>query len=126
MASISRIEPIKSKEGIVFSLVIKGRLGKEDYAEFVPQLEWQIAKDGKINLLVELLDFQGWTLPGLWEDIKFAAKHFNSIERIAVIGRGSREHGITTLAKPLTRAKVRYFRTNQKQAALLWAATSIP
>jgi len=28
--------------------------------------------------------FKGWTAGALWEDTKFAAKHFNDIDRIAV------------------------------------------
>jgi hypothetical protein len=117
----SRIELKKEGRSKVFVITIHGTLAKEDYEEFVPQLEWQIVKDGRINLLIELIAFRGWTLQGLWYDIKFATKHFNNIGKIGVIGGGNPlEHGLVTLSKPLTRAQVRFFRPQDKQKALHW------
>jgi hypothetical protein len=123
MAPGSRIDLSRGEKSMVFTLVIQGKLGKEDYAEFMPQLEWQIAKDGRINLLIELIDFRGWTLGGFLEDIRFAVKHYNDIGRIAVVGGGSAwEHGVTALSRPATRAVVRFFRPHEKKIALQWAA----
>lgn len=105
----------------IFDLVIRGKLGKQDYYELVPQLEWQITFAGKIRLLIELIDFRGWTPPAFWEDIKFAVKHFDDIEKIAVIGSGNPwERGMTTFFKPFTRARVRFFSAREKQAARRW------
>jgi hypothetical protein len=120
------IELKKGGAAKVFVIVVRGKLGKEDYEEFVPQLEWQIAKEGKINLLLELVAFRGWTLHGLWQEIKFAAKHFNEIRKIAVIGGGNPwEHGMTALSKPFTRAQVRFFRAHEKDTALRWTQNGL-
>jgi hypothetical protein len=118
----SGIQLTKGGEASLFTITIRGRLAREDYEEFVPQLEWQIAKAGRVNLLIELVAFRGWTVPGLWEDIRFAAKHYRDIGKIAVVGGGNPwERGLTTLCKPLTGAQVRFFRSHQKPAALRWA-----
>jgi SpoIIAA-like len=111
----------KTAGGSVFNMVVRGRLDKEDYNEFVPQLEWQITYAGKISLLIELIDFRGWTPPAFWEDIKFAVKHFDDIDKIAVIGGGNPwERGMTSFFKPFTRAKVRFFTAREKQKARAW------
>jgi hypothetical protein len=73
--------------GEIVILVIKGKLSKEDYDAFVPQLDWLIEKRGSIKLLVELVDFQGWTAGALWEDTKFALKH---MRRHQQVGAGRR------------------------------------
>ena len=60
-------------------------------------------------MLVEMHNFHGWTAGALWEDIKFDAKHFNDIERIAIVAETKWEHDMTIFCKPFTSAKIRYF-----------------
>ena len=49
--------------------------------------------NGRLLMLVELHDFHGWTGSALSEDIKFDAKHFNDIERLAITGENKWEKG---------------------------------
>ena len=65
---------------------MSGKLHDEDYKKFVPLVDAEIAKDGKVNVLAQLHDFQGWDLHALWDDIKFATTHCTKIERIALVG----------------------------------------
>jgi len=115
----------KTTNASVVTLVIKGKLAKEDYEEFVPQLDWLIEKNGAINLLVELVGFKGWTLGALWEDTKFAFKHFADVHKLAVVGKVQLwEKGMIGFAKPFSRAKIRYFESADKQEALKWLTTT--
>ena len=117
----------ETDHGSYIVLVIKKKLDKDDYEAFVPQLEWLIEKKGAINLMVELVDFQGWTVGALWEDTKFALKHFTDIGRIAVIGDDRQwEKGLTSFIKPFTRAKVRYFDIQETETARKWLLSQIP
>ena len=68
-----------------------------------------VAEHGKLRILFILRDFHGWTVGAVWEDIKFDAKHFNDVERLAVVGEKEWHQGMTTLFKPFTKADVRYF-----------------
>jgi hypothetical protein len=72
-------------------------------------IERQIEGGEPMQLLVELHDFEGWTAGALWEDTKFAAKHFKDIKRLAVIGEYRWQKVLTTFFKPFTAAEVRYF-----------------
>ena len=106
--------------GKIVTLRIKEKLTTEDYNEFVPMIEGMMESNSKIRLLVELHDFEGWTAGALWEDSKFAARHFNDIERLAVVGDKRWEKGVTMFIKPFTSAEVRYFDIKTVDEARQW------
>jgi SpoIIAA-like len=106
--------------GKIVTLKFRETLRKKDYEEFVPRIEGLMQDGSKIRLVVELLDFQGWTVGALWEDTKFATKHFNDIGRLAVIGDTKWENAITIFIKPFTRAEVKYFALNEVDRARQW------
>jgi hypothetical protein len=110
----------KSARGDIVTLIIKGKLEKEDYELFVPQLEGFMKGGARIRLMVELRDFKGWTAGALWEDTKFAARHFSDIERLAVVGDAGWEKGMTAFIKPFTAADVKYFDRGEADRAQAW------
>jgi hypothetical protein len=106
--------------GNIVTLVFKGKLSKEDYELFVPQIEGLMGQNKKIRLLVELREFEGWTVGAAWEETKFALKHFNDIDRLAIVGDRRWESGMTQFIKPFTTASVQYFDMSQIEAAKEW------
>ena len=106
--------------GTIVTLKFREKLDKADYDTFVPMIETQMENNAPIRLLAELHAFQGWTSGALWEDTKFAARHFNDIERLAVVGDARWEKGVTMFVKPFTAAKVRYFDMQQADQARAW------
>jgi hypothetical protein len=103
------IQVEKTTRGSIVTLKIREKLDKNDYASFVPMIESQMRDSLPLRLLVELHDFKGWTAGALWEDTKFAARHFHDIERLAVVGDSKWEKGVALFVKPFTSADVRYF-----------------
>ncbi len=59
----------------------RGKLSKEDYEHFIPEVERLIKKEGKVRLLFDMQNLHGWDAGALREDIKFDIKHFSDIER---------------------------------------------
>ena len=110
----------ESKSGKYVHLLLSGKLNKEAYAEFVPDLEAMIAKHGKVRLLVELKDFHGWDLEAIWEDTKFGFKHYRDIERIAIVGESAWEKWMVSFCRPFTSAKMKYFDAPAMAAAEQW------
>ena len=106
--------------GTIVTLKFREKLDKADYDTFVPMIETQMENNAPIRLLAELHDFEGWTAGALWEDTKFAAKHFHDIERLAVVGESRWQKGITVFVKPFTSADVRYFDINEIDRARKW------
>jgi len=68
-----------------------------------------IPRYGKIRVLMVMRDFHGWDTGALWEDIKWDAKHFNDVERVAIVGEKKWQQWLVAFCKPFTRATVRYF-----------------
>lgn len=97
-----------------------GKLTMADYTLFIPELESLIRRHGKIDLLFEMTDFHGWEPRAMWEDAKFDLRHFSDIGRLAVVGERHWEQMITQLARPFTKATIRYFDHAEAGEARAW------
>jgi len=71
-------------------------------------------------MLIELLDFKGWSVGAMWEDTKFGLSHFNDIDRLAIVGDKQWEKTMATFIKPFTTAIVKYFDIGKLDAANAW------
>jgi hypothetical protein len=114
------IEVKEQEHGNVLDVTVTGRLTKEDYEQFVPEVERLIHEHGKLRVLFDMHGFHGWTPGALWEDIKFEARHFRDIERLAFIGERKWEAGMATFCRPFTSAAIKYFDHGQADEAREW------
>lgn len=101
---------------------MSGTLHDADYQTFVPLVDAELAKEGKVNLLAVFHDFHGWDLPALWDDIKLATTHCTKIKRIALVGEKAWEKWMAGVCKPFTMAQLRYFDASEIAAAKDWLA----
>jgi hypothetical protein len=101
-------------------LKVSGKLVKEDYEQFVPEVEQIIKQHGRIRILLEMHDFHGWSCSAAWEDTKFALHHFRDIQRLAFVGEKKWQKGMATFCKPFTKAEIRYFEHSQADEARAW------
>jgi hypothetical protein len=99
---------------------LSGKLHDEDYKTFVPLVDAEIAKDGKVNVLAQFHDFHGWDAKALWDDIKFSTTHCTKIQRIALVGEKPWEKWMAAVCKPFTMAKIKYFGAGDVEAAKAW------
>src|SRR5262249_62162036 len=114
------IEPLKSDSDKVLAFRLSGKLHDDDYKTFVPMVDAAIAREGKVRLLAQFHDFQGWDLHALWDDVVFSTTHCLQIERIALVGEKKWEAWMARVCKPFTMAKVRYFDAADLDAAWAW------
>ncbi|MBN1360448.1 MAG: STAS/SEC14 domain-containing protein [Sedimentisphaerales bacterium] len=119
------VEIQKESGGKLMTVRVSGKLTKEDYDRFVPEIEQAIERFGKIRFLLEMRDFHGWQAAALWEDIKFDAKHFADIERLALVGDKKWEKGMGTFCEPFTTAKIKYFDLTQVEQAREWITAGL-
>ncbi len=103
------IQVTEENGGKLLTLEVSGKLEKADYELFVPEFERLIRQHGKLRVLIDMNDFHGWEVSALWEDTKFAVKHFSDIDRLAMAGEERWQRGMATFCKPFTKATVRYF-----------------
>jgi hypothetical protein len=111
------IEQLPAPSEKVLAFKMSGKLHDEDYKRFVPLIDAVAAREGKVRLLAQFEDFQGWDLQALWDDIKFATIHCTKIERIALVGDKKWEQWMAKVCKPFSMASVRYFDASDAAAA---------
>ena len=114
------IERIDFDSHKVLGFKLSGKLHDEDYKSFVPLVDAAIATEGKVRLLAQFHDFKGWDARALWDDIKFSTSHCTKIERIALVGEKKWEEWMTSVCKPFTMAKMKYFDLADLDAAKTW------
>ena len=115
--------PIQLKEenaGKILAVHVSGKLAKADYELFVPEFERLVSQHGKLSVLFDMTGLHGWEAGALWEDTKFAIKHFGDIERLAMVGEKKWQHGMATFCKPFTKATTRYFDQADAAEARKW------
>ena len=111
---------IETAVGSVVEVRATGKLSKEAYEAFVPMTEAKIREFGKIRILFVMHDFHGWNAGAIWEDLKFDLKHFNHIERLAIVGESKWEKGMSVFCRPFTTAKIKYFDHADIEQAREW------
>jgi len=101
---------------------VSGKLAKADYEHFVPEFERLVQQYGKLRVLFDMASFHGWDAGALWEDTKFAVKHFADIEKLAMVGEKKWQKGMATFCKPFTKATIQYFDHAEAAEARKWLA----
>ena len=67
---------------------VSGELTTEDYDSLLPKLDEAIAAHGKINLLMVMGDFEGWSgLDAAKADFDLGTHQYRQVESAALIGR---------------------------------------
>jgi hypothetical protein len=69
----------EENNGAMLVVHVSGKLLKTDYEQFVPEFERLVLQHGKLRVLFDMTGFHGWEAGALWEDTKFAIKHFADI-----------------------------------------------
>ncbi len=77
------VELHEEATGKLLILNLSGKLTKEDYGKFIPDVERAVKAHGKVRMPVRMHGFHGWTMGAAWEDVKFDLQHFADIERLA-------------------------------------------
>jgi hypothetical protein len=116
------IEQLTGLPAHTLGFKLSGKLHDEDYKKFVPLVDAELAKEGKVNVVAQFQEFHGWDLHALWDDIKFATTHCSKIKKIALVGERKWEKWMAAVCKPFTLAKVRYFDATAVDAAKAWLA----
>ena len=101
----------------LLTVQVSGKLSKEDYERFVPELKNMIKEHGKIQILFDMNDFHGWELGAMWADLKFGTKHFADIKKLAMVGDKKWEEWMAKFCKPFTRAKIEYGQSEIEKAS---------
>ena len=114
------IETLETESPKIVGVKLSGKLHDEDYKRFVPTVESILSAEGKVRLFVQFEDFHGWDLHAIWDDTKFALRHYSDFDRIAMLGNRRWEKWMAQVCRPFTKATVRYFDASQADEAWAW------
>ncbi len=101
----------------------EGKLHHADYEYLRPIIDKSLDTQPTIRLLFWFHDFEGWDLHAAWDDLKFGVADYGKFDRIAIVGEERWQQWAAKIAKPFTKAEVRYFEAGQLDAAWDWAET---
>lgn len=118
--NIVAIQLFEREGGKILEVHVSGKLTDADYQQFIPRSEELIRQHGKLSVLFDMSGLQGWDMQAAWDDIKFSAKHFSDLKRVAMVGEKKWQQGMTEFCKPFTKAQVRYFEHAELPAAHVW------
>ena len=109
----------ESTSGII-NFKISGKIYDEEYADFISIIGGSIEKYGKVKLLIEFIDFDGWGVHALWNDSKFANKYRSAVTKIALVGDSVWHKWMSAVCEPFTMSSVKYFEQKEYDEAISW------
>ena len=107
-------------ENMVLTITVSDNLTKEDYDRVLPELEKMLDMFGSLRFFIRLVDFTGFEIDALWEDIKFDYRHKNQYGRIAIVGDTKWEEWGARLSKLFFDSEMQFFYADQADKAWKW------
>tara|TARA_R110002051_G_scaffold126868_1_gene200467 strand:+ start:118 stop:477 length:360 start_codon:yes stop_codon:yes gene_type:complete len=114
------LQIIDVKKDNVIATLATGKLEQQDIEKVHPIIHSILDKGFKVRWYFEMVNFTGWDVPGLWEDLKMDTAHATDYEKIAMVGDEKWQEWITQFMKPFTNAEIKYFNLDQKEDAKSW------
>jgi hypothetical protein len=116
------LEILPESGGKIIWVRASGMLTDQDYREvFIPRLESVLKEHGKARLLFHAdYDFAGWSIMGLWEDLKVDWRHKDDLEKMAVVAAPRWVDAATKIIARFMQGEVRFFLREQLAEAWEW------
>ena len=115
----------KKADGRIMHVSISGKLTRDDYEVFVPDIDENVKLHGQVRLLFDFVGMIGFSLGALFEDTKFAFKHYRSIDRLAIVGDKRWEEAMAKMCRPFTKAEVNYYDISELGRAKSWLSEGL-
>lgn len=106
----------------VFAYEVNGRLRAKDIKRAVSEFKPYLERDGKVNVLGRLNDFNGFDLLAAFEDdlIKLKYRSLSKVDKYAIVGAKPWMRNFLELMAPMFSTKVRVFERSEEAAAWEW------
>ncbi len=103
-----------------FFVKVSGKLTDADYKELLPRLDKAIADHGRLNMFIDMEEFEAIELRAAWDDFAFGIKHWNDFERVAMVGDKGWQELLVKTFDPFIKGDFRHFEIADKGAAQAW------
>ena len=112
---------IDNIDGSVVKVLVPETLRSDDFTQLAREANALIRQHGKIRLLIDASQFDGWeNLPAFEKHLAFVKSHEQKVERIAVIAKHNWQHWMMGLVKAFVHPEIRVFGKEEAAKALQW------
>ena len=97
-----------------------GKLSIEDYQMITPIISSTLSSQPspRLEILIDITQFDGWTLGAAWNDFVMGIKHSGEINRVAVFGNSYWQKVLSRAGNWLIAGEIRYF--DNRMGAINW------
>lgn len=97
-----------------------GKLSIEDYQMITPIISSALNSEAspRLEILIDITQFDGWTLGAAWNDLIMGVKHSGEINRVAVFGSSYWQKVLSKAGNWLIAGDIRYF--DNRMGAITW------
>jgi uncharacterized protein YbaA (DUF1428 family) len=107
--------------GNVIKVLVPAQLRSDDFTELATEANALIKQHGKIRLLIDATQFDGWeNLHAFEKHLGFVKSHQKNVERIAVIAKHNWQHWIAGVIKSFVHPDISVYDKENADAALQW------
>lgn len=104
----------------VIAFEVTGKVTKEDMLKFEAASSNKFDSSGKVNVLMIVNEFKGYTFKGLIEDIMFGFKHFKDFNKVAIVSDKKWLETMVKVESILPVAELKHFVKTEAEQAWLW------
>jgi hypothetical protein len=109
-----------AEEGII-GFSIRGKLDVADYEVIDTVLKQRVEIEPELKVYIEIEEWKGWTVGGLWEDFKTGIEYYRHIKKAAIITTEPWMGPATTVGNLLTPGMdLKTFTPSEKDSAFTW------
>ncbi len=115
-------ELLPESSGTCIGFKVSGKVTEEDYDVLLGKLDEAISGHGRINILMVMGDFEGWSgMDAAKADIKFGTHQYRQVEKAAFVGKKKWQEWAIKVMDPFTRrTDERFFDLEQLDEAWAW------
>lgn len=73
------------KKDNLMATIVNGELKENEVKLLLEKIHRILESNDKVRWYFEMIDFEGWSLEGLWDDLKRDTKHANDHECMAMV-----------------------------------------
>jgi hypothetical protein len=110
----------KRENHFFVSVKAVGTLTHEDYQYMKPMLEGALEKlhSKKVNVLVDISEFNGWELRAAWDDFQIGRKYSSEFNKIALWGKPGWGQWAAKIARWFVSGDAEFF--DDLDTAMIW------
>ena len=114
------IQFLNSEKTNVIAAILEGKISKSDVESIHSRIHEILKSNQKVDFYFELQDFDGYTLKGIWADLKVDASHLSDYGKMAFVGEKKWQEWAAKATDFFTGSEIKYFDLKDKEQSKQW------